>query len=159
MPAKIGKTGELTKFGWMIMPPGQEGHSNMYLTQSITHDYEQLYRLDVLGLVDISDRDQNIIYTEFKEQLQWSTQGYQTGLPWKPSNPTLHNNKNGSLTRLSNLLLKLERDPALFKEHDDKIKEQLAEGIAEEAPTITTSKEFYIPHKPVTTNQAISRND
>ena len=69
MPAKIGKTGELAKFGWMIMPPGQEGHSNMYLTQSITHDYEQLYRLDVLGLVDISDRDQNIIYTEFKEQL------------------------------------------------------------------------------------------
>ena len=69
MPAKIGKTGELTKFGWMFMPPGQEGHSNMYLTQSITHDYEQLYRLDVLGLVDISDRDQNIIYTEFKEQL------------------------------------------------------------------------------------------
>ena len=131
----------------------------MYLTQSITHDYEQLYRLDVLGLVDISDRDQNIIYTEFKEQLQWSTQGYQTGLPWKPSNPTLHNNKNGSLTRLSNLLLKLERDPALFKEHDDKIKEQLAEGIAEEAPAITTSKEFYIPHKPVTTNRVISRND
>ena len=60
---------------------------------------------------------------------------------------------------LSNLLLKLERVPAHFKEYDDKIKEQLAEGIAEEAPTITTSKEFYIPHKPVTTNQAISRND
>ena len=105
MPAKIGKTGELTKFGWMIMPPGPEGHSNVYLTHSITHGYEQLYRLAVLGLVDTSDGDQNIIYTEFKEQLQWSTQGYQTGLPWKPSNPTLHNNKNGSPTRLSNLLL------------------------------------------------------
>ena len=49
MPASIGKTGEsvaeLTKFGWMIMPPGQEDHSNMYLTQSTTHDYEQLHQL------------------------------------------------------------------------------------------------------------------
>ena len=39
------------------------------LDSSITHAYEQLYRLDVLGLVDTSDGDQNIIYTEFKEQL------------------------------------------------------------------------------------------
>ena len=79
MPATIGKTGEpvaeLTKFGWMIMSPQQEDHSNVYLTQPTTHDYEQLYRLDVLGLTDISDGDQNIVYTEFKEQLQQSTQG------------------------------------------------------------------------------------
>ena len=69
MPARIGKTDELTKFGWMIMPPEKEGHSNVYSTHSITHGYEQLYRLAVLGLVDTSDGDQNIICTEFKEQL------------------------------------------------------------------------------------------
>ena len=49
MPARIGITGEsvveLTKFGWMIMPPGQEDHSNVYLTQFSKHDYEQLHRL------------------------------------------------------------------------------------------------------------------
>ena len=35
MSARIGKTGEpvaeLTQFGWMIMLPGQEDHSNVYL--------------------------------------------------------------------------------------------------------------------------------
>ena len=50
---------------------------------------------------------------------------------------------------LSNLLLKLERVPAHFKEYDDKIKEQLAEGFIEKARATTTLKEFYIQHKSV----------
>ena len=47
MPARTGKTGEavaeLTKFGWMIILTGKENHSNVYLTQSTTHNYEQLF--------------------------------------------------------------------------------------------------------------------
>ena len=49
---------------------------------------------------------------------------------------------------MSILLSKLQRDSALLKDIDDKIKEQLAEGIVEEAPATTTSKELFIPHKP-----------
>ena len=110
---------------------------------------------DVLGLTDTSNGDQNIVYTEFKEQLQRNTQSWhQTGFPWKPNHPTLHNNKNGSLARLSNLLSKLQRDPELFKKHDDKTKEQLAHKIVEEAPATTTSKEFYTQHKPVVKQSA-----
>ena len=63
--------------------------------------------------------------------------------------PNLYNSKNRSFARLSNLLSKLQRDPALFKEYDDKMKEQLAERIVEETPAATTLKEFYIPHKSV----------
>ena len=83
MPARIGEpVTELSKFGWIIMSSGQDGHRIIYLAQSTTHDYEQLYRLDVLGLVDTSDGEQHIIYIEFKEELQGSTQGwYQTELP------------------------------------------------------------------------------
>ena len=47
MPARTGKTGEAvaepTKFGWMIILTGKENHSNVYLTQSTTHNYEQLF--------------------------------------------------------------------------------------------------------------------
>ena len=47
MPARTGKTGEavaeLTKFGWMIILTGKENHSNVYLTQSTTHNYEPLF--------------------------------------------------------------------------------------------------------------------
>ena len=54
MPARIGKTdepvAELTKFGWMIISPGKEDHSNVSLTQSTPHGYEQLYQPNVCGL-------------------------------------------------------------------------------------------------------------
>ena len=110
VPARIGKTGEpvaeLTKFGWMIISPELEDHSNACLTQSIMHDYEQLYRLNVLGLADTSNGDQNIVYSEFKEQLQWSTQS------WTRLGCHGNQNKNGSLACLSNLLSKLQHDPA-----------------------------------------------
>ena len=47
MPARTRKTGEavaeLTKSGWMIILTGKENHSNVYLTQSTTHNYEQLF--------------------------------------------------------------------------------------------------------------------
>ena len=66
-----------------------------------------------------------------------------------PNYPTLHNSKNGSLAHLSNLLSKPQHNPAFFKEYDDTIKEQLAEEIIEKALATTTSKEFYIPLKPV----------
>lgn len=54
---KIGKPGEpiagLTKLGWTIMSPGSEPDlTNMFLTQSSSLDYENLCRLDVLGLQD-----------------------------------------------------------------------------------------------------------
>ena len=67
----------------------------------------------------------------------------------KTKPPYLAHNQNGSLVRLSNLLSKLQHDPALSKEYDDKTEEQLCEGIVEEAPATTTRKEFYITHKPV----------
>ena len=67
---------------------------------------------------------------------------------WKPNHSTLRNNNNGSLARLSILLWKLRRDPLLFKEYDDKIKEQLAEEFIEKVRATTTLKEFYIQYKP-----------
>ncbi|KAK3746439.1 hypothetical protein QZH41_016964 [Actinostola sp. cb2023] len=56
---------------------------------------------DVLGLQDFPEGDQNQVYTEFKEQLVRSPEGwYETGLPWKGNHPPLHNNEAGSLRRL-----------------------------------------------------------
>lgn len=53
---------------------------------------------------------------------------------------------DGRFGRLFNLFFKLQCDPALLKEYDDKI--QLAEGIVEKAPATKTFKEFNIPHTP-----------
>ena len=44
----------------------------MLLTQTASPDYEQLCRLDVLGLKDFATGDQEIVFEEFKEQLTQS---------------------------------------------------------------------------------------
>ena len=92
---KIGQpsepVAELTKFGWTILSPGKETDltTKMLLTQTASTDYEQLCRLDVLGLKDSATGDQGIVHEEFKEQLTRNPGGwYETSLPWKGSPST-----------------------------------------------------------------------
>ena len=50
---------ELTRFGWTIMSPGKEPDlSNLLVTQTSRVEYEDLCRLDVLGLQDPAVGDQ-----------------------------------------------------------------------------------------------------
>ena len=90
---RVGKVGEpvaeQAKFGWTIMNSGGEsGQGNIFLAQAVSSDYEQLCRLDVLGLQDTVSGDQSVVHEEFVEQLQCSREGwYETGLPWKGNHP------------------------------------------------------------------------
>ena len=140
---------ELTKFGWFVMSSGKEFDKNIMLfTQTSQSDYEDLCKLDVLGLRDVADHDQAMVYEEFKEQLTRSQEGwYETTLPWKANHSPLPSNKEGSLKRLKNLTRKLQREDLTVK-YNGIIQEQLTEGVIEKAPPVSQpEKEFYIPHK------------
>ena len=158
---RVGKPGqpvaEKTLLGWTLMSPGREDvGSPVLLTQSALVDYEQLCSLDVLGLADSHKNDQFEVYEEFKEQLERSPAGwYETRLPWKVNHPTLPTNETGSKRRLEQLVRKLERN-GQYEEYDSIIQDQLKEGIVEPAPDVATGKEFYIPHKGVTRENAES---
>ena len=132
------------------MHAGQEFDRNAtMLTQTSQLDYEELCRLDVLGLADSPPYDQPAVYSEFKEQLVRSEQDwYETGLPWKGDRATLPNNENGSLQRLRALTCKLQRAEQTT-EYDSIIREQKEQGIIESADQPAQGVEFYIPHKPV----------
>ena len=81
-----------------MSPCHEDEASNTSLTQATSMDFEQLCRLDVLGLVGSSANDQDVVHSEVKEQLIHHPHGYyQTGLPWKGSHPPLPTNKSGSL--------------------------------------------------------------
>lgn len=119
----------------------------MMLTQTSHSNYEELCRLDVLGLSDTAEHDQGEVYKEFREQLQRSRDGwYETGLPWKGNDPPLPTNVKGSLQRLTTLQNRLVKK-GLSAEYDAVIEDQKAQGIVEEAPPKPQGKEFYIPHK------------
>ena len=75
---------ELTKFGWFLMSPGTEFDKNIMLfTQTSQSHYEERCKLDVLGLRDVPDHDQSMVFDEFKERLTRSPEGwYETTLLW-----------------------------------------------------------------------------
>jgi len=70
----------------------------MLLTQTSQLDYEELHRLDVLGLVNTPQPDQGEVYKESPEQLLHSDEGwYEAALPWKDNHPPLPSYEQGSL--------------------------------------------------------------
>ena len=158
---KVGLPGqpiaERTLFGWTVMSPGREETDGpILLTKAANTDYEQLCALDVLGLADSNENDQQTVYGEFKEQLRRNEAGwYETKLPWKGNHPPLPTNEAGSKRRLDSLIRKLERT-GQYESYDKIIQEQRQLGIIEKAPTKATGKEFYIPHKGVTRENAES---
>ena len=150
---------EKMQLGWTIISPGRQskGLSNMLVTRNSTCDHDQLCRLDVLGIEDQPSGDQELVYKEFKDQLQRHPEGfYETSLIWKLGHPTLDNNKAGSLLHLKNLLGKLKKDPKKFEQYNNIIEEQLAEGIIERVTSQSNGKEYYIPHKPAIIEKAES---
>lgn len=134
------------------MSPGKEplDLANVLLTQTSHVDYEELCRLDVLGLTDIPPNDQRSVYAEFKEQLTRDKEGwYETDLPWRGDHPVLPNNKEGSLRRLNSLNKRLERQN-LTSEYEEIIEDQKKASVVERADEpCVGGREFYIPHKPV----------
>ena len=157
---RIGRPGEpvaeYTRLGWTIMSPGKElDLGNMFLTQTSAIDYQELCKLDVLGLKDKPNGDQETVYEEFKEQLTRSSEGwYETSLPWKGNHPPLPNNRTGSLKRLENLVRRLERRGQLER-YNDITQDQLNQGIVERTDEAGAyGKEFYIPHKAVVRENA-----
>lgn len=159
-PPKIALSGqpiaEQTTLGWTIMSPGHESNhdASTFTTQSVKVDFQQLTHLDVLGLADSSENDQDVVYSEFKEQLSRHPDGYyETGLPWKGNHPTLTTNESGSCRRLQQLLRKLDR-ASIYDQYDAIIQEQKEQGIVEPAPAEPKGTEFYIPHRAVVRENA-----
>ena len=128
----------------------------MLLTQTSQLDFEELCRLDVLGLADTPQHDQGKVYEELREQLTRSESGwYEAALPWQGNHPPLPSNEQGSLRRLESLKQKLKRI-GVEQSYSEIIEEQKAEGIVEPADQSAQEVEFYIPHKPVIREEAAS---
>ena len=77
---RVGSPGEpvaeLTHFGWVIMSPENEiDINNLMLSRTSIDNYEKLCNLDVLRVQDIVKTHEEIVHTNFKEQLKQSDEG------------------------------------------------------------------------------------
>ena len=142
---------EFTRFGWALMAPGIETDVGAgFLAIDAVGDYERLCALDVLVLANTPAGDQQEVYKEFREQLtrdpdeRW----YETALPWKGDYPPLPDNREGSLRRLHSQVSRLPRMDQL-KEYNEIIQDQLKEGVVKPAPSNSSGRQFYRPHRAV----------
>lgn len=80
-----GKCDELivegTTFGWVIHGGDYPVSECLFTTQ--VSDYERLYSLDILGIKDRKENDQNEVLLEFTENIARKTDGrYEVNIPW-----------------------------------------------------------------------------
>ena len=74
--ARVGTPGqpiaEHTRLGWIMMSPGRGDVANpLLLTRSTSTDYEQLCALDVLGLADSPENDQDTVQGATRKKRSW----------------------------------------------------------------------------------------
>ena len=156
---KKGKLGQpiadKTSLGWALH--GVRINSNQsYFTKTTNEDYELLYRLDVLGVEDRTEFDQEEIMKEFLENIQHQHNGrYKVRVPWIEERVPQSSNVAQSRARLKNLLSKMKGD--VRERYDAIVKEQPELGIIEEAPNSTEGKRlFYMPHRLVIREGVVS---
>ena len=149
---------EETTFGWVVHG-GDEYTSDgvcMYLRE--VNDYEKLYSLDVLGVEDRGENDQFDVLRDFKENIARRDNGrYEVSFPSIPGAELSSTNEVLSRKRLQNVERRLSKNENLREEYADIIEEQLLVGIVEEVPERPTGERvFYMPHKPVIKESAVT---
>ena len=137
-----------TLFGWTVHGE-QTKLEQSYFTRTTSQEYEKLYQLDILGVEDRSEFDQNEVKKEFLENIQRNKDGrYQIRIPWIEGRTPQEDNLSQSRARLNNLFRRMT--PMVRGHYDSIIKEQLENGIIEKIPENKSGKRvFYMPHKPV----------
>ena len=148
---------EGTTFGWVIHG-GDDHVTDQCMFMRETSDYEKLYSLDVLGVQDRGENDQLDVLKEFKDDIRRREDGrYEVRVPWIPGSTVESTNEQTSRSRIQNVNKKLIQNPELKEEYDKIIKEQLRDGIIETVPEQASGERtFYMPHKPVVRDSAIT---
>ena len=157
-----GKPGEPlveeTTLGWVVHGGDEYGSGNTCMYLGEVSDYEKLYSLDVLGVEDRGENDQLDVLREFKESVVRRDDGrYEVGFPWIPGAALPNTNETLSRKRPENVERKLSRNEKLKEEYDCIVEKQLSTAVIEEAPQNPSgSRVFYMPHKPVVKQSAVT---
>ena len=153
-----------TKLGWVLSgPSSHEDPGQCAMNLNVTHvlhvdscpiepqtledQLRAFWELEALGIPD----KEKTLYDTFTKAVKFENGRYKVPLPWREFHDSLPDNYQLSLHRLQGLLRRLKQDPAVLKEYDDTIKEQLKKGIIENVSPDRPpeGKIHYLPHHAV----------
>ncbi|CAK5029519.1 unnamed protein product [Meloidogyne enterolobii] len=115
---------------------------------------EDFWNLESLGIKENPSQNDDDVATKLIEKsITVTNEGrYSVRWPWKEENPKLDSNFKMAYSRLMSVLEGLKGSDILEK-YDTQIKNQLAEGIIEEADRNPNGLEHYLPHHGVVTHK------
>ena len=153
-----------TKLGWVLSGPSlcnKSGRCAMNLSvthvlHSETHSVEPcaldeqlraFWELEALGIQD----EEKTLYDDFTGAVKFENGRYKVPLPWREFRDPLPDNYQLSVNRLQGLLRRLRQDPAILREYDRIIQDQLTKGIIETVSPDESTPEttHYLPHHAV----------
>ena len=152
-----------TLLGWTLSGPLKAGklhylsHVNVNFVSSMNKSDKQhldelvhkLWDLDSIGI-----REGDHVHETLIDNIHFTGERYQVGLPWKVGHGDLPSNYDISLMRLQCQLKKLRKDPVTLRKYDDIIREQEETGIIEKVPALgNVGRTHYLAH------QAVVRED
>ena len=151
-----------TRLGWELSGPAEPvGQQDPTVSLMTTHTLQvgaledkdtdvllqSFWELESFGVQNFND----LAYNHFMSNVTLRNGRYEVSLPWREYHEPLPNNYNLSLNRLHSLLQRLKRTPAIFREYDAIIRDQLSKGIVETVnhSTNVLGKVHYLPHHAV----------
>ena len=107
-----------TTFGWVIHGGDCSVDECLFTTE--VFDNEKLYSLDVLGIEDGRENDQDEVLLEFTENMARKADGwYEINIPWIEGSELRGTNFEHGKRRLRSVEKKLSRDKELSKGYEE----------------------------------------
>lgn len=159
-----GPTAIHTKLGWVLSGPSSHNEiSRCAVNLNVTHvlhtgiqsenpdtlegQLRAFWELEALGIRD----EEKTLYDDFTGVVKFEDGRYKVPLPWREFHDPLPDNYQLSVNRLQGLLRRLKQDPAVLREYDAIIHDQLKSGIIEVVPAgeVPPKTTHYLPHHAV----------
>ena len=114
----------------------------------IEPDIADLWKLETIGIKPDEDKEDEDVWTHFKNTVRKEDNRYQIVWPWRREVTTLPENYELCIGRLKSLYKRLSQDPTLLEKYDAIIKDQLEKNVIEELNSESEEGQIkhYIPH-------------
>ena len=164
----LGPVAVATKFGWVLSGPSshvREANSTSVSmvsacsthvlacslsdpTDSLLCQLQQFWKIESLGILSAGPS----VLELFQQTIRHDGERYTVNLPWREGHRALPDNYQLCQRRLQSTLKRLRNNPAVQKEYDSVIQDQIARGIVEKVESTEgdiAGEVHYLPHHPV----------
>ena len=129
-------------------------NDNNQRDDQLVEELKGFWELETIGIKGPSQVDDCTANEGFIEDIAFDGKNYEVALPWKGGRFPEPDGYNTFYNCLQSLHRKLRADPALLKEYDKIIRQQLEGGIIEQVrstkqPAESGNRVNYLPHHPV----------